>query len=314
MRSLTIRLSLLIALAWPTAAIAQTPPLTRGNRFVAEVLSNLKEQVNVTAKLRQESRLRDQKLVGSGSYWQLGQLDKRLTRWEMRTQVADQTSSLLQIYDGQHLWTDRRLPSGRQVRRLDVALLQSRLSSIRKEKTSLAIEPLLAAALGRGGLRALLADMLRNFDFQPPQPVQLNGAAVHALIGHWKPEQLLEHWPAAEQLVDPSPSNWPEQLPHHLLLLVRSNMFPCVCEYRRAAAATLATNLVGLRPAGDFLLRYEIYEVQFAVAIPAEKFNFVLGDVQWTDETALVFEQLTKGSEEKQQPASASRAADSLQR
>jgi len=42
------------------------------------------------------------------------------------------------------------------------------------------------------------------------------------------------------------------------------------------------------------LLRYEIFEVQLAVAIPQEKFQFLLGDIPWTDETTVVLEQLTQ--------------------
>ena len=301
MRVLTLLLAPILVLASTASAgaqPAQTPTPPTGNRFVAQVLSNLKQQVNITAKLRQESRLRDQKLVGSGNYWQLGKLDKRLTRWEMRTQVANQTASFLQVYDGEHLWTDRRLPSGRQVHRLDVAWLQSRLGSIKRRELPSEFEALIESVEGQGGLRQMLADLLRNFDFQAPQPIQLNGAAVHALVGQWKPEQLVVYWPEAVHLGNAEPPEWPEQIPHHVLLLVRGNMFPCVLEYRRASDAALATTLAGLRPSGDPLLRYEIFEVQFAVAISQENFEFIPGD-DWTDETALVLEQLTKVRAEK---------------
>jgi len=300
LRGLTTLLLLLFTLATTALAVGQAPQhATAGNRYVAQVLRTLGKHGNIAAKLRHESRLHDQKLVGSGYYWQRGNLDKRLTRWEMQTQIADQTASFVQVYDGDYLWTDRRLPTGRQVRRLDIAWLQAKLRSASRGSELDERKQLITSVEGQGGLGQMLADLLRNFEFQPPQPTQLNGLPVNALIGTWRPEQLVHLWPAAEKLGDEEPPKWPAQLPHHVLLLVRSNMFPCVCEHRRAADSALATSLAGLRPTSDPLLRYEIFEVQFAVAIPEEKFQFSPGN-QWTDETALVLEQLTQTSSTQQ--------------
>ncbi len=129
MRGLTtILLVFAIAQASLAPAIGQSPPPADvGNQFVAQVLITLEHHESIAAKLRHESRLHDQKLVGSGNYWQQRTQDQRVIRWEMQTQIADQTASFVQVYDGNHLWTDRRLPSGRQVHRLDVAWLQARL-------------------------------------------------------------------------------------------------------------------------------------------------------------------------------------------
>jgi len=294
LRGLTSLLLLLLTLASTASAVGQTvEPALSGNLYLAQVLRSLEHHVSITANLRQESRLHDQRLTGSGTYWQRRTQGKRVTKWEMRTQIADQTASFVQVCDGDYLWTDRRLPSGRQVHRLDIAWLQTRLRNANRGKALDEREQLITAIEGQGGLAQMLSDLLRNFDFQPPQPTQLNGLPVNALIGQWRPERLVQLWPAAEMLGNKELPAWPKQLPHHVLLLVRSNMFPCVCEHRRAADSALATSLAGLRPSSDPLLRYEIFEVQFAVAIPEEKFQFSPGN-QWTDETAVVLEQLTQ--------------------
>ena len=277
---------------------------SEGSQFVVQVLKVFEQRDSIAAKLRYESHLHDQKLVGSGNYWQQRTQDQRVTRWEMQTQITDQTASFVQVYDGNYLWTDRHLPSRRQVHRLDVAWLQTRLhASSRGAPAEEAVgerEQLIAAIEGQGGLGQMLADLLRNFDFQPPQPTQLNGLPVNALIGHWRPEQLARLWPDAAKLDDNVESTkWPEQLPHHVLLLVGRNMFPYVCEHRRIADARLATSLAGLRPTGDPLLRYEIFEVQFAVAIPQEKFQYTPGTLPWTDETTAVQGQLSQQSSTK---------------
>jgi len=299
LRVLTTLLTLLLTSASTASAGGQPPlspsqPPTHGNTYLAQVLRTLERHTSITAKIRHESRLHDQTLTGSGNYWQLRTQGKRITRWELQTQIADQTASFVQVYDGNHLWTDRHLPSRRQVHRLDVAWLQARLREESRGGATDQREQLIAAIEGQGGIGQMLADLLRNFDFQPPQPTQLNGLPVNALIGHWRSEQLVRLWPDAAKLGDEKPPEWPEQLPHHVLLLVGRNMFPYVCEHRRASDAAFSTSLAGLRPTDDPLLRYEIFEVQFAVAIPQEKFQFVPGDIPWTDETAVVLEQLTQ--------------------
>ena len=303
----TTLLSFTLALAIATSAGGQGPvapeATNAGNQFVAQVLSTLERHDSIAAKLRHESRLHDQKLVGSGNYWQQRAREKRVIRWEMQTQIADKTASFVQVYDGNHLWTDHHLPSGRQVHRLDVAWLQASMRELVREQGRGAKldkrQQLISAMEGQGGLGQMLADLLRNFDFQPPEPTQLNGLPVNALIGHWRPEQLSSLWPDAAKLGDEKPPEWPKQLPHHVLLLVGSNMFPYVCEHRRAADAPLATSLAGLRPTSDPLLRYEIFEVQFAVAIPQEKFQYTPGTLPWADETTAVLGQLTKQSSTK---------------
>jgi len=54
----------------------------------------------------------------------------------------------------------------------------------------------------------------------------------------------------------------------------------------------LAASATGNRPTRDPLLRYELYEVQFAAAMDDSLFEFKPGDIQWTDETSLVLERL----------------------
>ncbi|MCG8451129.1 MAG: hypothetical protein MI725_16295, partial [Pirellulales bacterium] len=227
-------------------------------------------------------------LVGSGDYWQQGTGDKPLTRWEMNTLIAGKTASYVQVFDGAYLWTDRRLPSGRQVHRLDVELLQSRLRHGRQAR-----QELLLVTEGQGGLAQMLAALLHKYNFDQPRPTQLNDMPGFALLGRWKAQQLQQVWPEAAHDEQADPPPWPEQIPHHVLVLVGQNMFPYVFEYRRQNDAYLADTVAGLRPAHDPLLRYELYEVKFAAAMKRSRFVFP-SDVAWKDETSLVLERLAK--------------------
>ena len=265
-----------------------------GNLCVAQVLKNLTLHGNIDAKLRFESHLYDQTMVGQGTYQQGGDLSKRFTRWEMHTQIADQSASYLQVYDGDHLWTERRLPSRRHISRLDVPRLQAGLRAATRGSAAKPQQQLLLSVAGQGGLSQMLADLLRNYDFQPPQITQLEGVPVFSLVGQWRKDALVRHWPGAANLGSSDSPDWPQQLPHHVLLMVqKQNLFPRVLEHRTADGATYATSLSGLRPIRDPLLRYEIHEVNFAVAIDSARFMFNPTE-RWSDETNLVLEVMEK--------------------
>jgi hypothetical protein len=259
---------------------------------MAEVLAAMERRPNITAKLRYESRFGDEPLMGAGNFWQLGTGPQRLTRWEMQTQFADKSASYVQVFDGRYLWTDRHLPSGRQVRRLDVGNLKARLrSSAGLSSTNPnGWEDLVGGAEFRGGLSQVLADLLRRYQFAAPRATELRGFALEALIGRWRPEQFAELCP-----IQGEDQAWPAQLPHHVLVMVgRNNLFPYLIEFRRAEDADLMENLSGLQPARDPLTRYEIFEVRFADATDNTVFQFKPGDVDWSDETSLVFDRVNK--------------------
>ena len=279
-------------LALASTALSQSA--VDGNTYLTEVLAMLERHPTILARLRHQAQLGEAELVGSGNYWQgRTSTGQRINRWEMRTQVAGKTSSLLQVFDGNYLWTDRLLPSGRTLRRLDVATLHMRLRSARSARQETANNNLLAsAALGRGGLPELLADLLTRFTFDKPRPTQLNGLAVNALIGHWRKPELERLWPEAGYVQDGEPLAWPDQLPHHVLVLVGRNLFPYLLEHRTAEDGHLATSTVGLRPAHDPLLRYEVYDVHLAAVMEPKLFQLERGDLKWTDETSLVLERM----------------------
>ena len=287
--------------AWLAASVAYAQPASTtasGNRMLAGALDALERHVSIAAKIRHQSRLEGHALMGSGNYWQRGTEEQRVSRWEMQTQVAGKPASFVQVFDGNHLWTDRRLPSGREVHRLDVKLLHSRLrgNNARPENsTELSgdVERMLDSALGHGGLAEMVADLLQRFDFQPPRQVQLNGLPVHALIGQWRAEELAALGVEVEKLANDDADAWPEQLPHHVLILLgRDNLFPYVIEHRRMSDAYLVSTVAGLRPTRDPLVRYELFEVQFALVLDPSAFQYKPGDVLWTDETSLVVERL----------------------
>ena len=305
MPRLTATVLLLIASVAATRLPAQTPTsqqssmasrllgMSSGDPFLAEVLATLQRRASISARLRQQARLYDDTVMGTGKYWQLGTGLQRRTRWEMQMQVSETTSSYLQVFDGEHLWTDRTLPSGRKVLRLDTGRLQSLR---RGEQLTSKVEPaawqtLVESTAGQGGLAEMLADALRRFTFAPRRRTQLQGMNVYALVGQWRRTELDKVWPGITD-AEEKPA-WPRHLPHHVLLLIgQDNLFPYVLEHRRFADGHLAASAAGDRPTQDPLLRLEIFEVQLAAALDASLFDYKPGDEQWSDETQLVFERM----------------------
>ncbi len=253
-----------------------------GNDALTEVLQSVQRHTSISARLRHQARLFQETQFGSGYYWQQGTGDNLRTRWEMKSQIAGKIASYVQVFDGKHLWTDRRFPDDRQVRRLDTALLRSRLS---KDSYSL------LSTTGQGGVSQMLAGLLRNFDFEQPRPTQIEGVPLYAFVGRWKPKSLLQIWPDSVRLSEEDPPSWPLQIPHHALILVGQNKFPYVLEQRRFEDAHRANTVAGLRPVPDPMLRYEIFEVNFATHIEDSRFEFK-GNVDWKDETTLFVERL----------------------
>ena len=306
MPQLTASAALLLSASLVGTAVAeqantdQTAPaksfqeLASGDRFLAEVLATLQRRPSVSARLRHQARIYDDTVMGTGKYWQLGVGLQRRTRWEMQMQVADTTSSFLQVFDGEHLWTDRTLPSGRKVLRLDTGRLQTlrRTQQLTERPEQPLWGPLLDSTAGQGGLTETLADLLRRFTFAPRRKAQLNGLPVYALLGQWRQEELEKVWPGLTG--KDQDIAWPKHLPHHVLLLVgENNLFPYVLEHRRASDAMLVQSAAGIRPvAKDPLMRLEVFEVQLAAALDDSLFEYSPGDMQWSDETQLVFERM----------------------
>ncbi len=296
------------------AASPGSHTLTVGNRFATRVLAMLERRAAVVARVRHRVHLGEYALTGSGRYWQQGVGNLRKTRLELQTQIADQSASLVQVFDGRYLWTDRQFPSGRAVTRLDPIRLQEGLaggeSPIARQGRPTAATSLLSAAASRGSFCGQLADMIKQFDFEDPQQVPMNGVPMIATIGHWKVDELARAWPAhnrartestgsqpGEIPVEKSPqevlADWPQQLPHHVLLVVGpQDMYPYLIEYRRSDDEPLANSSAGLLPANDPLARFEQFDVQFAVQIDNRLFELASGDVQWTDETDRLIKQL----------------------
>jgi hypothetical protein len=254
-------------------------------------LAALERWPNLAGRFRQAMRVGDELQSAVGEYWQEGVGIQRRTCWQWQTLVDQQQAVFVQVYDRNgHLWTDVRFPERRRVTRVNVASLRRDLA--------LAVD---AAGLGpggpsaaelellaRGGLSQLVAELRRAFVFGPPLAIFEQDRPMIALVGRWREDALNRQW---QSLSPDDPGAWPNHLPHHVVVkLGPEDLFPYVVEYRRAADASLSSDVAGV---SDPIVRFEFFDVRWGVAnIDDRLFEFTPADVDWRDDTAATLERL----------------------
>lgn len=284
----------------PTTAVAPSATTSsgelvgvdpNGDIVMKRALSALERWPNLAGRFRQAMRVGDELQSGVGEYWQEGVGPQRRMCWQWQTLVDEQQAVFVQVYDRNgHLWTDVRFPGRRSVTRVNVASLRRDLA--------LAVD---AAGLGpggpsaaelellaRGGLSQLVAELRRAFAFDPPSAIVEHERPMIALVGRWREDALKRQW---QSLSPDDPGDWPNHLPHHVVVkLGREDFFPYIVEYRRAADASRANSVVGV---SDPLARFEFFDVRWGVAnIDDRLFEFTPADVDWRDDTAATLERL----------------------
>jgi hypothetical protein len=298
-----------------------TPPiadLPAGDQLLMQVISQLERRDSVVAQLRHQVSLDGRRLSGVGGYWQQGAGEELQMRLELR--VADpQETSLLQVSNGRFLWSDKKLPTGRSITRLDLRPLRTELLQSATELAGIQagqatwspVRPEMAAFAG--GLPKLLAALSESFTFLPPQAMRLKlepplvkesvSLPVFAVVGHWRAERL------AALMTKPSGNKkgatdgarqiakMPARLPQEVLLVVgQADLFPYRIEYRQTASAATAADgsPAPFQLSAQPMVQLEFSDVTFNVPIPASQFDYSPGDMPSDDRTEYELQKLRK--------------------
>jgi hypothetical protein len=262
-----------------------------GDQLVQEVISrSLERRPNISAKVRQMVRIGEEWLTGKGSYWQQGIGNLRRTRWELETRIGADAAFVTQVYDGEYVWTDRKLPGTRKVTRVGMEAIRRELNSQGEAGQGGGIAGFTDAA-ARGGLSQLVTSLARCFTFSAPQPMQVGERTMLAVIGTWRPEQLEREWSG---LSTRPPADWPRHMPHHVLVYIDSSeLFPYLIEYRGGEDAGLVTDPQGILATRQPLALFEFLDVEyFGSTMPASLFQYTPPDPSWHDVTSRVLEEL----------------------
>jgi hypothetical protein len=295
MRPKLARLPILLAAVGvliSAAAAAEPPvdaapsPTAKADALLRQAVRNIEAHQSISAKLRHETDLFDKHLVGSGTYREVRSDEVRKMRLELRTQLGEQTSSLVQVCDGKYLWIHSNLPSEAKLGRVDVAKATQAIQKAGGD--GLAARP--AALPSLGGLARLVRGIDAAFEFTAVESGEWGKEKqpVWRLQGQWKQGQLVRLLPNQKETIEsggsPELSKLPEHLPDQVVLLLQQeDLFPCRLEYRR----TLPEKLISPGgPASRALVTMDLFEIHVDGRIDPSYFNYSPGDMESSDQTA----------------------------
>lgn len=267
-------------------------PVQRGGQDLLEqAVFALESRQSVSAKIRQSVDLFGKKLFGSGVYLEQRSDRQTLLRLEIKIQLGDRSSSLLEVCDGRYLWIYRKLRGEGTLGRIDVLRIVRAL----EENGQMPGAGGIAGWPGLGGLPKLLRGLDAAFAFDSVEETQLAGQLpVWKLEGSWKQDRLARVLPKQEGTVKedtpPDLTSLPDHLPDHVVLFLgKDDLFPYRIEYRRRGVKGQDGQDA---PEDRPIVVMDLFEVSFNVPIHPTRFIYNPGDHEFSDQTDRFLEKL----------------------
>ncbi len=231
---------------------------------------------SIKAKLTETVALTNRRFTVNGAYLQGSAPDLKL-RLEFQVKVGDSEGSLLEVCDGQVLWSRHRVGAETHITRRDVRqILQA------AAKSGLA-ENLITVELGFGGLPGLMASIEKSIQFDQRKEESFESRRLIVLEGGWKPD-MLKMWKGNR----PNAS-LPDYVPSRVRLFFDAeSLFPQRILYLGRNAEQVLRPMVSL----DF------NNVQTDIAVPGDAFKFAPPEGVFPEDLT---EQFLKQIEQRQQ-------------
>lgn len=206
------------------------PSTTNSLKELERAMHSVGQYSSVQARIVQTVQLADRSIKAEGRYLQgnMGARDYRM-RLELKLKVGSQTGSLLEVCDGQILWTRHEIGNQPIVTRRNI---QEILKAA--ERSAPIPHTILISNMGLGGLTALLGSMHLSMNFQGINSDELRERPVFVIQGSWK-EEYLALWRGVRQNEDKAyPDGLPSFVPDLVWLSVdQENGFPHRIQYRK---------------------------------------------------------------------------------
>lgn len=210
---------------------------------------------SIQAKLVETVALANRRFTINGRYLQGGGGDLRL-RLEFEVKLGDTDGSILEVCDGQVLWTRHQIGSDVRISRRDVRqILQAAADNGLPDN-------LITVELGFGGLPGLFASIEKSMQFDQYKEDTADGRKLVVIEGGWKPA-MLKLW--KKKPADSLPDYVPSRI---RIYFDGESLFPRRILYLGRNAENFLRPKVSL----DFS------EVETNGTIPAAKFKFVPPD------------------------------------
>lgn len=295
----------------PPNARSSGLPSESADRLMTDVLASVRNRDSISARIRHRVDVLGEKLVGTGTYLQQGRGETQKIRLELKIQVANQTTNMQQICDGNFLWIQQDKLDDPTLTRIDVrrvreAMFDQMGRRSRFEQIQLAL----------CGLPKLIESLNNNFEFKLVQSDRLDGVPVWVVRGTWRPEALAKTFPDPKAVaaagqgsangdpatvtatagVQPSVAPAPAgKLPSHapevvVLLIGRDDLFPYRIEFRRRLEVDEKSPM--RTDATKPLIIMEWFEVALDTPIDDRQFIYRPGDLEFTDGTKKLLERM----------------------
>jgi outer membrane lipoprotein-sorting protein len=236
----------------PPAEVPKSPS-PEAKQALDQARQKLLAYQSIKAKLTETVALSNRKFTAHGSYFQGRGSDLKL-RLEFQVKLGDTEGALLEVCDGQVLWTRHNVGGEIRITRRDVRQI---LQAAAEHGFG---DHLITVELGFGGLPGLFAAVEDSVIFDDYKETTLDDRKWIVLEGGWKPA-LLKLWQGGKPNAP-----LPEYVPTRIrVYLDGESLFPRRILYLNHNAEKV------LRP----VVRLDFTEIEVDTAIPAEKFQFM---------------------------------------
>lgn len=250
----------------PTSEAGEGARSIAADDVLAKAIAQLDQHSSISARLRQQVNLFGQHLKGSGIYVQKqGAFGHNLTRFELKMQLQDQVSTMLEVCDGEFLWATRELKNGDSVHPMNKVDVQRVLRARPAAGQGGAIP-----RLALGGFSRFVQSLREGFKFDEIVEDTLGDLPVYRLHGVWRPAQLAQFLPEQKAAIEAGQGGDLKKMEQHvpdevLVYLGADDLFPYRVEFRRD---------------GDLLVSCEVSELQLNAPLDPTQFQFDPGPKQ----------------------------------
>lgn len=309
------QLAILVGMALPEVAVlAQRQPVQNrtqtthtasldpvsGAELVQNAVRLLESRATISARIRQQVNLFGKEMVGAGTYLEQRTGGNLRFRLESKIRLGEETSTLLEVCDGQYLWRYQRLHEEGTLTRIDI----DRVLRALEEVDQLGRIETVEQWPGLGGLPKLLRGLYVNFDFPTVEQAKLDSTAlsespsavqlpVWRVRGQWKRERLAELLPdRKDDIAAGKPVNLaelPPPLPQAVVLyLAADDLFPHRIEYYRSSSEQAGQGRGAQQP----IVVIELIQLNVNVPIDPSRFFYNPGNLDCIDQTGDFLKQL----------------------
>ncbi len=245
----------------PAESSAGSPSDITPQQVLKQARDNLIGYRSVSARILQTVTIGDRRFTAEGAYLQGSNLKLKL---EYRVRAGALQGKLLEVCDGQVLWTRYDVEDTTRITRRDVRQI------LKTAATSGGIpENMLIAELGLGGLPALLASLERRIDFTAARSesvdVQGKPFEVDVISGTWKPDYR-KRWERGEDKDTELPEHVPDSIDIYFNPQTR---FPYRILYRKKVPG---------RDIQKEMVSVEFHDIEVNVPVDDKSFFFVPPD------------------------------------